>query len=99
MKQVRVGVIGVGHLGKLHASLYKDVPDAELVGVFDTDEKKCKSVADELKIRPFNNLVQMYEAVEAVNDYAPEHMIVKCSESNKNIVLENIKNAGEILKG
>lgn len=71
MKQVKVGVIGVGHLGKLHASLYKDVPDAELVGIYDTDEKKCKSIAEELKVRAFHNLVQMFEAVEAVNIVTP----------------------------
>ena len=71
MKKVKVGVIGVGHLGKLHAKLYKDVSDAELVGVFDTDEKKCKAIADELNVKAFANLVQMFEAVEAVNIVTP----------------------------
>ena len=71
MKQVKVGVIGVGHLGKLHASLYKDVPDTELIGIYDTDEKKCKTIADELDIQAFTNLVQMFEAVEAVNIVTP----------------------------
>ncbi|MBN1407775.1 MAG: Gfo/Idh/MocA family oxidoreductase [Calditrichaceae bacterium] len=71
MGQVKVGVIGVGHLGKLHASLYKDVPDAELIGVFDNDEKKCKATADELNVKAFSNLVQMFEAVEAVNIVTP----------------------------
>lgn len=71
MKQVKVGIIGVGHLGKLHASLYKDVPDAELVGIYDTDEKKCKTIADELDVQAYTNLVQMFEAVEAVNIVTP----------------------------
>jgi predicted dehydrogenase len=71
MKQVKVGVIGVGHLGKLHASLYKEVPDAELMGIFDTDGKKCKTVAEELNVKAFANLVQMFEAVEAVNIVTP----------------------------
>lgn len=71
MKQVKVGVIGVGHLGKLHATLYKEVSDAELIGVFDIDEKKCKTIAEELNVRAFTNLVQMFEAVEAVNIVTP----------------------------
>lgn len=71
MKQVKVGVIGVGHLGKLHASLYKDVFDAELMGIFDIDEKKCKIIAKELNVKAFTNLIQMFEAVEAVNIVTP----------------------------
>ena len=71
MKQVKIGVVGVGHLGKLHASLYKEVFDAELVGIYDTDEKKCKAIAEELNVRAFTNLVQMFEAVEAVNIVTP----------------------------
>ena len=39
------------------------------------------------------------EAIDVVNDYAPEHMIIKCDDGNKKIVLDNIKNAGEILIG
>ncbi len=71
MKQIKVGVIGVGHLGKLHASLYKEVFDAELVGIFDTDERKCKNIAKELNVKAFTNLIQMFEAVEAVNIVTP----------------------------
>jgi predicted dehydrogenase len=71
MKQVKVGVIGTGHLGKLHASLYKDVPDAELIGIYDIDNKKCRNIAGELNIRAFDNLVQLFGAVEAVNIVTP----------------------------
>lgn len=39
------------------------------------------------------------KAVDLINDYAPEHMIVKCSEANKDQVLRNVENAGEILIG
>lgn len=71
MKQVKVGVIGVGHLGRLHAKLYKEVSDTELVGIFDTDEKKCRTIAEELNVKAFANLVQMFEAVDAVNIVTP----------------------------
>ena len=39
MKQdkVRVGVIGVGHLGEYHVQKYKAIPGVELVGVADTN--------------------------------------------------------------
>ncbi len=41
----------------------------------------------------------MEEVIEVVNDYAPEHMIVKCHQENEKMVLDKIRNAGEILLG
>ena len=34
-EKIKVGVIGVGHLGKFHARIYKEMPEVELVGVVD----------------------------------------------------------------
>ena len=50
--------MGVGHLGKLHAKLLKQVPDAELVGVYDVDAEKCKAVAAEMGCRAHEDLDQ-----------------------------------------
>ena len=38
--KIKVGVVGVGHLGQHHARLYKELPDVEFVGAFDADAKK-----------------------------------------------------------
>ena len=37
---LKVGVVGVGHLGKEHARIYRDLPEAELVGISDMDPAK-----------------------------------------------------------
>lgn len=39
------------------------------------------------------------EGIEVVNDFAPEHLLVCCTETTERIVLEKIRNAGEILIG
>jgi len=44
MDLTKVGVIGVGHLGRLHASLYQEVEEAKLVGIFDVDQEKAKNL-------------------------------------------------------
>ncbi len=36
MNRIKTGVIGVGHLGKIHAKLLQDLPDAILLGIYDT---------------------------------------------------------------
>jgi predicted dehydrogenase len=42
MKKLKVGVVGVGYLGKFHAQKYSHMPDVELVGVVDTDAVQGK---------------------------------------------------------
>ena len=47
-KKLKVGVIGVGHLGKEHARIYASLPQTELVGICDIDFQ-CAEKAVELK--------------------------------------------------
>jgi len=47
-EKLKISVCGVGRLGKLHAKLLKEVENAELIGVFDTDAEKKLKVAEEL---------------------------------------------------
>ena len=37
---LKIGVVGVGHLGQHHVRLYRDMPGAQFVGAFDADSKK-----------------------------------------------------------
>ena len=72
--------LGIGHLGKIHASLYREVKSAELIGVYDTDLNKAKNVADELNIKAYSDISQLLEKVEAVNIVTPtstHHEIAK----------------------
>jgi predicted dehydrogenase len=38
---LKIGVLGAGHLGKIHIRLLKEIPDFELVGFFDPLLKKA----------------------------------------------------------
>ena len=53
MKRLRVGVIGVGHLGSLHARMYAEIPAAELIGVMDTDAARADAIARDLHVTSF----------------------------------------------
>ena len=37
MKKLRVGVVGVGHIGSNHARIYAEIPSAEFAAVYDVD--------------------------------------------------------------
>ena len=71
MKKIRVAVIGVGHLGSLHAEKYASIEDAELVGVVDIDERRAGEVAAKLKTKAFRSLAELDGLVDAVSIVTP----------------------------
>ena len=45
---VRIGLLGCGFIGKVHAKAYAQIPDAKVVAVVDRDSGRAKEVAEEL---------------------------------------------------
>ncbi len=68
---VKVGVAGVGHMGKEHARIYAESKGAELVGVHDSNPDTAKKIAEKCKTRAFSSLEEMVEAVEAASIVTP----------------------------
>jgi len=69
--KVKVGVIGVGYLGKIHAEKYAHIPEAELVGVVDVDKARCREVAAQVKCQGFYHHRDLLGEVEAVSIAVP----------------------------
>ena len=70
-RKIRVGVAGVGHMGKEHARIYAELAEAELVGVHDSDPETARKIAAKCKTRAFSSLEEMVEAVEAASIVTP----------------------------
>ncbi|MEN8194073.1 MAG: Gfo/Idh/MocA family oxidoreductase [Bacteroidota bacterium] len=66
MKEIKIGVVGTGHLGKLHTKLLKQVNNCQLVGVYDIDNNAAKSAAKEFKTDSFDNLDNLFEQADAL---------------------------------
>jgi predicted dehydrogenase len=64
---LKVGVAGVGHLGKVHTKLWKDVEGAELVGVYDENRAVASAAANEYRTENFENYTQFLNAVDALS--------------------------------
>ena len=41
---LKVGVFGVGHLGKYHLNNWKEIPEVELIGFFDPSNEHAQEV-------------------------------------------------------
>lgn len=71
MKKLRIGVVGVGYLGKFHAQKYYHMSDVELVGVVDTEAERGKKVAEENHTTYFSAHQSLFGKVDAVSIAAP----------------------------
>ena len=71
MQRVKVGVAGVGKLGRYHALNYKQIPQMELAGLYDVNVELGKKVAAELEVPFFDKYEDLLQHVEAVSVAVP----------------------------
>ncbi|MDF1612448.1 Gfo/Idh/MocA family oxidoreductase [Stygiobacter electus] len=67
MKKIKVGVIGTGHLGKIHTKLFKEIHHCDFIGVYDLDFERAKNVADEFQTKAFKDIYELLNEVDAVD--------------------------------
>jgi predicted dehydrogenase len=91
-KKINVGVIGVGHIGKEHARIYSSLDNVALVGVYDISREQGERIAEKFKTRVFDNLEQVWSAVDAVSvaSTTPTHFsLAKAAlEVGKHVLIE-----------
>ncbi|OGW74772.1 MAG: hypothetical protein A2Z72_05015 [Omnitrophica bacterium RBG_13_46_9] len=87
MNNVNVGVVGVGYLGSLHARVYSQIKNANLVCVCDIDKKRAKKVAKKYGVWYFPDYRTLFDKVEAVSLAVPTELHYKIAKDflNNNI--------------
>ena len=71
MDLVRVGVVGVGHLGQHHARNYSELEGCQLVGLADIDRKAANIVARKVSTQAFFDYRNLIDQVDAVSIVVP----------------------------
>ncbi len=71
MKTIKVGVIGVGYLGRFHALKYASMESVQLIGVADIDGKIAAQVAGECSTTAFTDYHELLDKVDAVSIVVP----------------------------
>lgn len=90
MSIIKVGVVGVGHMGREHARVYAGLPEAELVGVYDIDREVAKRVALQHGCEPFASLEEAVEKADAVSIATP-------TDSHYDIALAFLRRSKHVL--
>ncbi|MBM3415854.1 MAG: Gfo/Idh/MocA family oxidoreductase [Bacteroidetes bacterium] len=68
---LKVGVFGVGHLGKYHLNNWKEIAGTEIVGFYDPDDNTSKAVADTYQLPRFLDDDALIDACDAIDVVAP----------------------------
>src|ERR1700732_2534069 len=71
MNKLRVGVIGVGHIGSNHARLYAEIDSAEFAAVYDVDLGRAASIAKKYRAAVAGSLEEFAEMVDAASVATP----------------------------
>ncbi|MFH0739402.1 MAG: Gfo/Idh/MocA family oxidoreductase [Candidatus Omnitrophota bacterium] len=74
MRKISVGVVGIGHLGSIHAKIYRESQGCELSAICDTDEARLKALSRELGVPGYSDYRQLFDKVEAVSIAAPTRL-------------------------
>ena len=72
--RLRVGVVGVGHLGRFHVQKYTAQPEVSLVGVVDVDQQKAAELASHYQTEAFVDYRDLFGRVECVSIAVPTQL-------------------------
>ena len=68
---IKIGLVGLGHLGKIHLKCLQQIAALELVGIYDIDQSVSKSLGSEHNVQVFDHLDDLIQAVSAIDIVTP----------------------------
>jgi predicted dehydrogenase len=90
--KLKVGVIGVGALGRHHARLYAESPNAEVVGIFDVNKDTAEKVGAEFNLKVFEKWEDLAAECEALSVAVPANYHAQATipllEMGKHVLVE-----------
>ena len=81
---LKVGVFGVGHLGKFHLNNWKEIPGVEITGFYDPDDTNANEVIGKYKLKRFVDPDDLLDHIDAADIVAPtDHHFALCEAAIK----------------
>ncbi len=89
---LKLGVFGVGHLGKFHLNNWKEISGVELVGFYDPDDVAAQEVSEKYQLPRFLDPERLMDACDAIDVVAPTHfhfaLCEKAIKKGKHVFVE-----------
>lgn len=79
-ERLKIGVLGAGHLGKIHMKCIRELPNVyDLVGFYDPNLANAKSASEQFGIMPFHSMDSLIDAVDVVDIVTPTTQHFLCA--------------------
>jgi predicted dehydrogenase len=94
VKQLNVGVIGLGEIGAIHCDALMQLPQAKLLAVADIDKGKAKQITQQTGAQPYQDYKELLarEDIDAVIVATPDHLhkepCIHAAQAGKHILVE-----------
>ena len=89
---LRIGIAGVGHLGKVHAKLWKEVDGVSVAGLYDANGAQASAISNETSIENVDDYDSLLDRVDALSIVTPTqtHYAVakRAIEAGKHVLIE-----------
>lgn len=106
---VKVGIIGAGFMGSMHASVYSQLPDVKIAGIADVRGEKAKSLAAKFKTIPFYSFDELLkkEDISVIDICLPTFLhkeyVIKAAQFGRDVICEKpisltVKDSDEMIQ-
>lgn len=104
---LKIGLFGVGHLGKFHIKNWKEIDQIEIVGFYDPNDKNAEGIIASYGLKRYTDMNQLIEDADAIDVVTPTQFHFQVCEAalrkTKHVFVEkplanNMQEAGALLK-
>jgi predicted dehydrogenase len=89
---LKIGVVGAGHLGKIHLKQIKEIPEYRLIGFYDSDSNTAAAVAAEMQLTAYPTLDELINDVDVIDVVVPTLYHYDCAmaalKKSKHVFIE-----------
>ena len=105
--KVNIGVVGVGHLGRLHVKQINQIPEAHISGIFDIDFQRMAEIGKEFGVKTFQTFDDLLKETDALciatptqfhHEYAKKSLSAKRHVFIEKPITETVEQADELIK-
>src|SRR5208283_1787770 len=76
---LKIGVLGAGHLGKIHINCISEIKELELIGFYDPDDEIANQVEKEYKVKKYDSISSLIDDADIIDIVTPTVSHYKCA--------------------
>ena len=89
---LKIGVIGLGHLGKIHIKCIREIKDFQLIGFYDSNNEYAEKISSELNLKLYSSTEELINDVDVIDIVTPTvthyEIAVKALKNFKHVFIE-----------